>query len=218
MNNIPPTPDTSNGSRTRFQARWARLPHWAQRTVQILVLGLWALVVAGVLAGLLVAMAPTARAAGLGGQVDYGPELSDDESDACKALLCLSASGSQRPGECAPPISRFFSIKKKKPSDTIDARRDFLMQCPKAKEDPLLSRMAKQYATSAEYCDAKSLNVRLAMYEGTGGDYGQKFLGISDKMPSDCEAMYTLLAPDYYRTDIPVYVGVMGVDGQWVDQ
>ena len=153
-----------------------------------------------------------------GVEVDVGPDLTQDQADACSALICLSASGSQRPGECSSPVSRFFSIKKKKPQDTIDARRDFLLQCPDAKESPVLSKMADRYATSAQYCDAKSLNARLEMWEGYGGDYGQKFLGISDKMPSDCEAMYSLFAPDYYRTDIPVYIGVMGVDGHWVDQ
>lgn len=55
-------------------------------------------------------------------------ELTGDIRLACEALLCLSSS--ERPNECAPSLSRYFSISAKKWKDTVKKRRNFLNLCP----------------------------------------------------------------------------------------
>ena len=50
--------------------------------------------------------------------------LTGDTKLACEAILCLSSG--TRPSECNPSIQRYFSIHRKRMSDTIKARRDFL--------------------------------------------------------------------------------------------
>lgn len=54
--------------------------------------------------------------------------LTGDTRLSCEAILCLSSS--VKPGECQPSLNRFFSIKMKKWSDTLNARRAFLNLCP----------------------------------------------------------------------------------------
>lgn len=54
--------------------------------------------------------------------------LTGDVKYACEALMCLSTS--DRPGECDPAIAKYLSIKKKKASQTAQARADFLAMCP----------------------------------------------------------------------------------------
>ncbi len=56
-----------------------------------------------------------------------------DTKAACEAVLCLSSG--QRPSECAPAIKRYFSIKMRKFSDTLKARKDFLKLCPSSPHD-----------------------------------------------------------------------------------
>lgn len=55
-------------------------------------------------------------------------ELTGDRRTACEVLLCLSSG--QRPSECNPPLRHFYSIKGKKPGDTLKKRRKFLELCP----------------------------------------------------------------------------------------
>ena len=50
-------------------------------------------------------------------------ELTGDRRTACEVLLCLSSG--QRPGECNPPLRHFYSIKGKKPGDTLKKRKKF---------------------------------------------------------------------------------------------
>lgn len=57
-----------------------------------------------------------------------GEELTGDTKLACEAILCLSTSS--RPSECSSAISRYFSIKMRKPHDTFKARLNFLKLCP----------------------------------------------------------------------------------------
>jgi hypothetical protein len=54
--------------------------------------------------------------------------LTGDTKLACEAILCLSSG--QRPDECNESIQKYFSIKAKKPQDTIKARQNFLNLCP----------------------------------------------------------------------------------------
>lgn len=55
-----------------------------------------------------------------------------DKKYACEAIMCL-ASGSP-PHECQPSIRKYLSIHKRKPSDTIKARRNFLKLCPSSND------------------------------------------------------------------------------------
>lgn len=61
-----------------------------------------------------------------------GSILQGDEKLACEAILCLSTS--TRPSECSQSIKRYFSIKHKKPHDTIRSRLNFLKLCPKSNQ------------------------------------------------------------------------------------
>lgn len=54
--------------------------------------------------------------------------LTQDQTDACEALLCLSSG--QPPTECTRSLQRYFSISFKNWSDTVRARSDFLKMCP----------------------------------------------------------------------------------------
>ena len=49
--------------------------------------------------------------------------------------LALCMSTGERPSECQPAIRRYFSIVRRTLGKTLGARRDFLNQCPTAKED-----------------------------------------------------------------------------------
>ena len=159
------------------------------------------------------------------------PELSADESAACEALLCLS-SGS-RPTECDPAIRRYYDIKRRLLSDTMQARLDFLKMCPTASSDSTVSALAKAISRGAGRCDAATLNADLAFqlaipnpnyYDGGGdaGGYGPQFIfvpAIKDVMPAYCGSYYNFFADDgYTRPDVPVYVGQIGVDGHWEDR
>ncbi len=55
-------------------------------------------------------------------------QLTNEEKLACESILCLSSG--ERPDECDPALNYFFSIKKKRPSDTINARKSFLKKMP----------------------------------------------------------------------------------------
>jgi len=107
------------------------------------------LTVPSMLAGLLMVGAAPAHA-----------EFTGDVKLACEAILCLSSG--QRPSECAPSLDRYFGIKKKKMSDTISARLDFLNQCPTASYDNNMKSLVKAIANGAGRCDAGYLNATLA--------------------------------------------------------
>src|SRR5437868_4939218 len=72
-------------------------------------------------AAMLLAFVPAASA---------GEMFTGDVKLACEAVLCLATG--QRPDECTPSITRYFSINMKKFSDTLKARRNFLSLCPSA--------------------------------------------------------------------------------------
>ncbi|MCK0505357.1 TrbM/KikA/MpfK family conjugal transfer protein [Aromatoleum anaerobium] len=108
--------------------------------------------------------------------------LSGDTRLACEAILCLSTG--QRPSECTPSLDRYFGIKKKKLSDTLEARLDFLNKCPVANQTPQMSALVRAISRGAGRCDAASLNSTLQMW--TGGDGGEIY--ISNRMPDHCAA------------------------------
>jgi hypothetical protein len=82
-----------------------------------------------------------------------------DKKDACEALLCLSSG--QRPDECRPSLDRYFGIKKKKMSDTIEARHDFLKKCPASEDSQEMKALTSAIAQGAGRCDADYLNTTL---------------------------------------------------------
>lgn len=140
--------------------------------------------------------------------------LTGDIRLACEAILCLAAS--KPPHECDPALSRFFSIKHKKLSDTLDARRDFLNQCPDANSTSEMSTLVKAMAQGAGRCDAKMLNKTLAQFTGPGGDAGYNATIISNSKPTYCAAY---IEHEYVRIDDeqPQYVGKPHEDGFWVE-
>ncbi|MBT2180847.1 conjugal transfer protein TrbM [Ralstonia pickettii] len=83
--------------------------------------------------------------------------LGGDEGLACSALLCLSSGF--RPGECVPPLARYFSISLRRWTDTVTARRNFLNLCP-ASQDTSTNMPAQVEAivNGAGRCDAAYLN------------------------------------------------------------
>lgn len=140
--------------------------------------------------------------------------LTGDAGLACAAILCLS--GSNPPHECNPALSRFFSIKMRKLSDTLDARESFLNLCPAAGSTSQMSSLAKALARGAGRCDAASLNASLRYDLGPGGDYGTTGYAISDRLPSYCAAW---IQHEYVRVsdELPRYVGTPAADGFWVE-
>ena len=139
--------------------------------------------------------------------------LAGDTRLACEAILCLS-SGS-RPGECAPSLSRYFSISKKKLSDTIRARLNFLELCPVANETPQMQSLVAAISRGADRCDAASLNQTLVFWQGNS-ERGTTY--ISNQMADYC-ATYTGHAYTDFKTGgtIPKYVGIPERGGYWVE-
>lgn len=88
-----------------------------------------------------------------------GDMLEGDEKLACEAILCLSSS--TRPSECGPSLSRYFGIHKRKWSDTVRARANFLALCPLEDMDGgLKSAWLKTLARGSGFCSAADLNAR----------------------------------------------------------
>ncbi|NPE55912.1 conjugal transfer protein [Dickeya dadantii] len=82
--------------------------------------------------------------------------LTGDPKLACEAILCFSSSAS-RPGECNESISKYFSITRKKASDTVKARRSFLQLCPASNESGM-PELINDLVDGADRCSANLLN------------------------------------------------------------
>jgi hypothetical protein len=135
--------------------------------------------------------------------------LSGDTRLACEAILCLSTG--QRPSECTPSLDRYFGIKKKKLSDTLEARLNFLEKCPVANQTPEMSALVRAISRGAGRCDATSRNSTLQMW--TGGDGGEIY--ISNMMPDYCAAYTGHAYTDFSQTK-PMYVGTPEKGGYWI--
>ena len=98
--------------------------------------------------------------------------LTGDTRLACEAILCLSSG--TRPSECTPSLSRYFNITKRKLSDTIRARLNFLQLCPVASQTPEMQSLVSAISRGAGRCDAQSLNSTLVMWTG-GYDDGRTY-------------------------------------------
>lgn len=130
--------------------------------------------------------------------------LQGDERLACEAVMCLSTS--KRPHECHPAIKRYFSISLRKPWKTIEARIQFLEQCPISSERK--SSLISALANGAGQCDANSLNAMLRRQHFD--DDGV----ISDQMPEYCMAY---ASHEWTRVRLPLYIGTPARGGHWVD-
>ena len=136
--------------------------------------------------------------------------LTGDTRLACEAILCLSSG--TRPSECTPSLSRYFNITKRKLSDTIRGRVNFLNLCPVANQTPQMSALVNAQANGAGRCDAASLNAVLRSW--TGSDDGMVY--VSNQMPSYCTAYTTHAYTDFSGT-VPRYVGIPERGGYWVE-
>lgn len=152
--------------------------------------------------------------------------LTGDMRLACEAILCLSSG--VRPGECSPSLSRYFGINKKKWSDTLKARMNFLNLCPSASE-PDMPGLVSAIVNGAGQCNAEILNRVLARQETVlVCDDNNQFwnreedrcremtiIVIDDTLPSYCRA-YT---SHHLAWKVGVrYVGDKLKDGKWVDE
>ena len=82
-----------------------------------------------------------------------------DTKLACEAILCLSTGN--RPGECSPSISRFFSISFRRWSRTLRARRNFLSLCPDTNAPDMQQLMADIVNGTSALCQPNYLLPRL---------------------------------------------------------
>ncbi|MGC1953032.1 MAG: TrbM/KikA/MpfK family conjugal transfer protein, partial [Gammaproteobacteria bacterium] len=130
---------------------------------------------------------------------------------ACEALLCLS-SGS-RPSECAPALSRYFGIHKRKFSNTIKARLNFLNLCPVSNQPPEIAAVVSAIPRGAGRCDAASLNPTLVIWHR----WNKGHFVISDQLPADCSAYVRHAYTDFTTTTLPRYVGTPERGGYWVE-
>lgn len=150
--------------------------------------------------------------------------LTGDTRMACEAVLCLSSG--MRPGECSPSLSRYFSINKKKWSQTLQARRNFLNLCPSASA-PGMPTLVDAIVNAAGQCSAEVLNraisrhivIRVcddASYWLTEEErcYDKTITVIDDNLPGYCR---TYANHEYTWKVSAHYEGEVMKGGQWVD-
>ena len=143
------------------------------------------------------------------GQAFAQNSLNKDQQDACSVVLCLSSS--VRPGECTPPLQRYFSINLSKPWETVAARLNFLRMCPATNDGGDMSSLAVAIANGAGKCDPASLNQTLASY-----DSDNNLSSINNQMPGYCSAYLNNKLVDL-KNNSPVYVGTPATGGFWVE-
>lgn len=130
---------------------------------------------------------------------------------ACEALLCLSSG--IRPGECSPALSHYFGINRRKLSDTISARLDFLRQCPASEQTDQMRSLVNAISRGAGRCDPETLNRDLGRWMHTPL-FGETRV-IGDKRPGYC-SVYTSHEYTYWDGTLPRYVGKPEEGGYWV--
>lgn len=151
--------------------------------------------------------------------------LQGDVRLACEAVLCLSSG--DRPSECANSLRRYFSIKLRKPQDTIKARKNFLKLCPSSNE-PNMPQLIDALANGAGRCDATELNrvmqatyrVRECKMYRHGHERSERCEWVTksyvrNQLPSYCSAYFN---HEWTTTGDKVrFVGTEKKDGRWVD-
>ena len=147
-------------------------------------------------------------------------ELTNEQKLACESILCLSSG--DRPDECGPALNYFFSIKKKKLSDTRDARKSFLKKCPDSNAEgmPSLINVLVDYNCSS--CTVEQLNKNLVkVVISTGRNLnsisnhssGFTVMAVDPELPAYCLKYYAAMnsnqytAYSQYSQSQPVYIG-----------
>jgi hypothetical protein len=82
----------------------------------------------------------------LAGTASAEDVLTGDARLACEALLCLSSPSP--PSECGPALSRYYSIRGRKASDTRRKRQEFLDKCPRVSATPEMQSLVSASAGS----------------------------------------------------------------------
>ena len=134
--------------------------------------------------------------------------LTGDTRLACEAVLCLATG--QRPNECNPSLRRYFSIKLRKPGDTVRERINFLKMCPASNQLPQMASLISAMGAGAGSCDPASLNAALQSYWESNDGSSRTF--ISNELPAVCRA-YTQSAYIDQATLGVRYVGTPERDG-----
>lgn len=138
--------------------------------------------------------------------------LTGDTRLACEAVLCL-ASG-QRPNECSPSLQRYFSIRFRKPSDTLRERINFLKLCPASNQSPQMAAFVSAMGAGAGACDPASLNAALQGLQNPGD--GSSRIAIDNELPAACRAY--IQSPYADQSSFAVrYVGTPERGGYWIE-
>ena len=133
---------------------------------------------------------------------------------ACEAILCLSSSSGGSVSACSPALAYFYGINERYLSDTLDARLNFLRQCPTANETAGMSSLVDALAHGAGRCDAATLNRILQTWRpNSKNEYD---VMISNQRPSYCSAYAQHAYTDLADTT-PRYVGKPEEWGYWVE-
>ncbi|HHG4294271.1 TPA: TrbM/KikA/MpfK family conjugal transfer protein [Pseudomonas aeruginosa] len=164
------------------------------------------LLVASSLAAMMFGAMPAAQAEEL---------FTGDTRLACEAILCLSTG--QRPGECAPSLSRYFGIHKRKLSDTIKARKNFLNLCPSASADVNMRSLVDAISNGAGRCDAAALNSSLMVWNYNWYDDREQRYYIRNTLPGHCSAYGGNAYTDQTNIVTAKYVGTPERGGFWVN-
>jgi hypothetical protein len=127
-------------------------------------------------------------------------------------VLCLATG--QRPNECNPSLRRYFSIKFRKPGDTVRERINFLRMCPASNQSPHMESLISAMGAGAGSCDPVSLNAALQSYWESNDGSSRTF--ISNELPAVCRA-YTQSAYIDQATLGVRYVGTPDRGGYWIE-
>ena len=79
--------------------------------------------------------------------------LTGDTRLACEAILCLATASP--PGECAPSLTRYFSISLRRLGDTARARANFLRLCPRSNQTAQMQSLLAAQPAGPEAVDAE---------------------------------------------------------------
>ncbi|EAH9375704.1 conjugal transfer protein TrbM [Campylobacter coli] len=126
--------------------------------------------------------------------------LTGDTRLACEAILCLSSG--TRPGECSSSLARYFSIKFKKPWETVNARRAFLNLCPIQNdaniEDLVLNNLVDDVlpVSDPRQCTPNYLNTQVET-KRSYSTFGIMSYRINPNMPNFCHALINHAYTDY---------------------
>lgn len=138
--------------------------------------------------------------------------LTGDRRTACEVLLCLSSG--QRPSECDPALKHFYSIKGKKPGDTLKKRKKFLELCPTDSGNTATNIILADYkgmlaSVNPDECKPEWLNkqfqninrdTHIKYYRNnylTSDSIKERYTRINPNMPSFCPTFIDHQYTDY---------------------